>query len=77
MFVANQDSGDEVSPDRVMLPPGTYTIVANTADYGLVTVPVIIQSGKTTTVHLNGDPRTPLPVFPRPPAPLPDVQTAG
>jgi hypothetical protein len=77
MFVANQASGVEESPDQVMLPTGKYTIVADSADYGLVTVPMVIQSGKTTTVHLDGDPRTPLPLFPRRPAPLPDTQTAG
>jgi hypothetical protein len=77
MSVANQASSAEGSPDQVMLPPGTYTVVADSGDYGLVTVPVVIQSGKTTTVHLDGDARTPLPYFPIPPAPLPDAQSVG
>lgn len=64
-FVADQDSGGDGSPDRVTLPAGTYNIIAESADYGLVTVPVIVQSGKTAAVHLDRDARTPKPYSPK------------
>jgi len=42
-------------PDTVTLPAGTYNIVAESTGCGLVTVPVVIANGKTTTVHLDGN----------------------
>jgi hypothetical protein len=53
-FVANHTSDMDECPDFVALPPGSYRIVAESAWCGLVTVPVAIQSGKTTAVHLDG-----------------------
>jgi hypothetical protein len=41
-------------PRRVELPPGTYRISAVANGYGLVTVPVTIQPGCDTIVHLEG-----------------------
>jgi hypothetical protein len=52
-FVANHMSNMDEWPDTVSLPAGTYNIVAKSACCGLVTVPVVIASGKTTTVHLD------------------------
>lgn len=52
-FVANHMSNMDESPDQVKLPPGTYTIVAESTCCGLVTVPVIIEQGKTTVLHLD------------------------
>jgi hypothetical protein len=65
-FVPDQDFGAGGSPDPVTLPPGTYNIVAESADYGLVTVPAVVLSGRTTTMHLDRDARTPSPLFPKP-----------
>jgi hypothetical protein len=76
-YVPDQDIGAEGFPEQVKLSPGNYNIVAESADYGLVTVPVAIQSGKTTTVHLDRDSRTPSPLFPMPAARLSDRETAG
>jgi hypothetical protein len=42
-------------PLRVDLPAGHYIIVAPSNRYGLVTVPVLIASHQTTTLHLEGD----------------------
>ncbi len=39
---------------QVTLSPGTYRIVARANGYGLVTVPVVIERGQVTTVHLEG-----------------------
>jgi hypothetical protein len=64
-FVADQDSGWNGSPERVTLPAGTYNVIAESADYGLVTVPVVVQSGRTTAVHLDRDARTPKPYSPK------------
>ena len=52
-FVPNHASNMDEWPDEVRLPAGNYNIVAESACCGLVTVPVIIQAGKTTVVHLD------------------------
>jgi len=41
-------------PKTVSLPPGKYCIVARANGYGHVTVPVLIEARRTTTVHLEG-----------------------
>ncbi len=45
---------DVLDPDAVRLPPGNYKIVASATDYRAVTVPVVIETGKVTVVHLDG-----------------------
>jgi hypothetical protein len=52
-YVANHMSNLDEWPDTVTLPAGTYNIVAESTCCGLVTVPVVIANGKTTTVHLD------------------------
>jgi len=52
-YVANHGSNMDEWPDRVSLPAGEYKIVAESTWCGLVTVPLAIQNGKTTTVHLD------------------------
>jgi hypothetical protein len=52
-FVANHMSDMDESPDVVKLPAGHYTIVAESSCCGSVTVPVVIENGKTTVVHLD------------------------
>ena len=52
-YVANHMSNMDEWPDTERLPAGTYNIVAESACCGLVTVPVVIANGKTTTVHLD------------------------
>lgn len=42
-------------PSRVALPAGSYKIVAQSVSYGCVTVPVVVQSFRTTVVHLDRD----------------------
>jgi hypothetical protein len=42
-------------PTRVILPRGTYTVVAWSDTSGEVHVPVAIEAGKVTVVHLEGD----------------------
>ena len=44
---------DEQDPTRVILPRGTYTVVALSDTSGKVSVPVAIETGKTTVVHLE------------------------
>ncbi|HEY4300980.1 MAG TPA: hypothetical protein VGM73_08915 [Candidatus Didemnitutus sp.] len=41
-------------PEAVILPAGSYRIVARANGYGRVVVPVIVGVGETTTVHLEG-----------------------
>jgi hypothetical protein len=38
----------------VELPPGKYNVRARANGYGFVTIPVIIESRQTTTLHLEG-----------------------
>jgi hypothetical protein len=52
-FVLNHASNMDEWPDEVKLTAGNYNIVAKSACCGLVTVPVVIQQGKTTIVHLD------------------------
>ena len=52
-FVPNHASDLDESPDRVTLADGQYKIVALSGQYGRVTVPVIIENGKSTVVHLE------------------------
>jgi hypothetical protein len=42
-----------ISPRLVSLPPGNYTVRARASDWVRVKVPVIIERGRTTTVHLD------------------------
>ena len=54
-YVANHMSNMDEWPDQVRLPAGNYNIVAESASYGLVTVPVKIETGQTTVVRLDGN----------------------
>lgn len=54
-FVPNHASSMDEWPDEVRLPAGNYNIVAESTCCGLVTMPVVIQQGKTTIVHLDGN----------------------
>jgi hypothetical protein len=52
-FVFNHASDMDEWPDLVNLPPGHYQIEAQSACCGLVSVPVVIENGRTTVVHLD------------------------
>lgn len=41
-------------PRRVELPAGNYRVTAQANGYGLVTVPVVVQAGRDTILHLEG-----------------------
>lgn len=49
----------EEAPRQVALPAGTYLIEAHASDYFRVDVPVTIERGRTTRVHLDGQWRVP------------------
>jgi hypothetical protein len=42
-------------PPAISLPPGRYIVKAQAHDYLAVRVPVVIDPGRITRVHLNGD----------------------
>jgi len=46
-------SNSDYDPSRVTLPRGIYTIVASSDTSGEVSVPVAIEAGKMTVVHLE------------------------
>ena len=46
-------SNGDYEPTRVILPKGTYTVVAWSDTSGEVSVPVAIETGKITVVHLE------------------------
>ncbi len=43
-------------PASISLPPGRYTVEADSAEHGKVQVPVLIEAHRTTTIHLDGEP---------------------
>jgi hypothetical protein len=51
--VDNKIGRYEQSPRRVALPPGLYLVLAPAKDYFQVEVPVIIERGRLTRVHLD------------------------
>ena len=54
-YVANHMSDMDEWPDTVTLSAGTYNIVAESSCCGVVSLPVVIANGKTTSVHLDRD----------------------
>ena len=56
--VRNAEDMSDADPSLVELPPGEYRIQAEAEDEGgvtfTVTVPVLVEPGLTTVVHLNG-----------------------
>ena len=51
--VRNHVGAWDETPDRVILPPGKYTIKAESEMDGEVVVPIIIKPAKTTLVNLE------------------------
>ena len=51
--VVNHVGDTDQAPMLVMLPPGRYRVLAEAADYGRVTAPVVITAGMLTEVHLQ------------------------
>ena len=54
-FIPNHIGDMDETPSIVAVPAGNYKIVAESSSYGRVTVPVVIQKGRTTVVHLDGN----------------------
>ncbi len=52
-YVDNTNGHYETSPRDVPLPPGRYVVRARAKDYLSVEVPVVVQAGRTTSVHLD------------------------
>ena len=53
-YIANRAGPRGGEPVRISLPPGRYEVVARAAAFGTVRVPVVLEAGKTTFVHLDG-----------------------
>ena len=51
--VRNAIGSSDEDPANVRLPSGRYTVVADSETAGTVSVPVVIRTGKTTTLHLE------------------------
>ena len=51
--VGNINGHFDTSPRLVPLPPGHYNVRARAKDYLSVVVPVVIELGRTTRVHLD------------------------
>ena len=54
-YVGNHVGSTDEMPTLVTIPSGSYLVVAESLRYGRVTVPVKIQDGRTTVVHLDGN----------------------
>jgi hypothetical protein len=63
--VRNAIGKDPAVPTTVALPPGTYTVEAQAEEYATVnmtvSVPVVIEAGQTTSVHLEPTSERPAP----------------
>jgi hypothetical protein len=55
LYVRNHVGDMDEIPTLVTIPSGSYWVVAQSPRYGRVTVPVKIQDGRTTVVHLDDD----------------------
>ena len=53
-YVENKVGTYFKDPATVSLPPGRYKVVACTAPLGSISIPVVIEAGKTTVVLLDG-----------------------
>jgi hypothetical protein len=53
-YVNNSVSTFSADPQAVALAPGRYNVSARAVNSGMVKVPVLIEAGKTTAVHLDG-----------------------
>lgn len=52
-YVPNHISYEDETPAYVTIPAGDYTIKAESDLYSLVAMPVLIQAGRTTGIHLD------------------------
>jgi len=52
--IRNESGKSLGDPPGIELAPGHYRIRARANGFGLVTVPVLVRAGQTTTVHLEG-----------------------
>lgn len=57
--VSNRTGSFDKRPAAVNLPPGEYHVRAQYNRGGFVTVPVVIETGKITTLRLDGSPAPP------------------
>lgn len=54
-YIPNHIGTMDQTPSIVNVPPGNYTIRARSSSYGWVTVPVIVQQGRRTVIHLENE----------------------
>jgi hypothetical protein len=52
-YVPNHIGDMDETPMLVRVPAGTYYVVAESSAYGRVTVPVVIECGRRTVLHLD------------------------
>jgi hypothetical protein len=53
MTVNNHFSNQSEDPEKASLAPGRYTVIADSEKDGEVSVPVIIETARTTVLHLE------------------------
>jgi len=54
-IVENHRGPMDENPTLVAIPAGHYTILGASANYGNVRLPVTVEAGKTTVLHLDGN----------------------
>lgn len=59
-LVMNHLGDMDEKPTVVDIPPGKYKVVAQSANCGPVTVPVLVTDGHLTVLHLDGDWKPPV-----------------
>jgi hypothetical protein len=75
--VGNAIGRYEQAPLEVALQPGNYLVRSRANDYLRVEVPVLIERGRTTSVHLDGDWKYPAGTRMRELVSLPDGNPVG
>lgn len=53
--ILNQSGPFGQDPEEISLPPGRYLVDTSATNFGPVRVPVQIETGRLTVVHLDGD----------------------
>ena len=75
--VGNTTGHYAVAPDRIVLPAGEYLVKAQAQDFSKIAVPVTIERGRTTRVHLDNNWKTPEGAPKRELVTLPDGKPVG
>jgi hypothetical protein len=76
-FVPNHVGTMDEESTVVLLPPGSYVVLADAEGYGRVRIPVVLKPNRTTVLHLERGWKPPANAKPSELARMPDGQAIG